>query len=326
MNSFDVFNGDADGLCALVQLRLGHPRPSVRVTGVKRAIALLDRVEATRDDRVTVLDVSLDRNRAGLERLLAAGAWIEYFDHHHAGAVPAHDHLDAHVDTAPDVCTSLLVDRHLSGAQRLWAIVGAFGDNLPEPAARLASACALSAAETAALRRLGEALNYNAYGESIADLRFDPHRLAEWLLDSRDPFAFIGSGDHARVLSEGLADDLALARTVAPIAQSARSSAYLLPDAGWARRVSGVFANQLALADPQRAHAILSVRARGHGYTVSVRAPKARPLGADALCRRFESGGGRSAAAGINHLPEDALDAFLGAFRAHFAAEGGAKD
>ena len=41
MSHWDVFNGDADGLCALQQLRLARPRESRLVTGLKREIALL---------------------------------------------------------------------------------------------------------------------------------------------------------------------------------------------------------------------------------------------------------------------------------------------
>ena len=41
MTHFDVFNGDADGICALVQLRLATPIESVLITGAKREIALL---------------------------------------------------------------------------------------------------------------------------------------------------------------------------------------------------------------------------------------------------------------------------------------------
>ena len=55
---WDVFNGDADGICALLQLRLAEPRNSKLVTGIKRDIALLDRVEAQPDDQVTVLGPS----------------------------------------------------------------------------------------------------------------------------------------------------------------------------------------------------------------------------------------------------------------------------
>ena len=71
MTDFDVFNGDADGLCALAQLRNAQPREAELVTGVKRDINLLERVQAGSGSRVTVLDVSLDKNRQGLERILS---------------------------------------------------------------------------------------------------------------------------------------------------------------------------------------------------------------------------------------------------------------
>ena len=58
MNTIDhcAFNGDADGLCALQQLRLaGELDPQVRlVSGVKRDIELLRRVQAGPGERVTV--------------------------------------------------------------------------------------------------------------------------------------------------------------------------------------------------------------------------------------------------------------------------------
>ena len=42
MARFDVFNGDADGICSLVQLRRADPAPeAVLVTGRKRRIDLL---------------------------------------------------------------------------------------------------------------------------------------------------------------------------------------------------------------------------------------------------------------------------------------------
>jgi hypothetical protein len=70
MRYFDVFNGDADGICALHQIRLAEPAESELVTGVKRDIELLKRVKAGTGDLVTVLDISLDRNRSALLRLL----------------------------------------------------------------------------------------------------------------------------------------------------------------------------------------------------------------------------------------------------------------
>lgn len=82
MAQFDVFNGDADGICALHQLRLAKPIQSTLITGVKRDIALLERVEAKSGDQITVLDVSLDKNHTALEKLLQQGAEVLYFDHH----------------------------------------------------------------------------------------------------------------------------------------------------------------------------------------------------------------------------------------------------
>ena len=46
MANFMVFNGDADGICAAHQLRLAGFAPDTVVTGVKRDIALLERVQA----------------------------------------------------------------------------------------------------------------------------------------------------------------------------------------------------------------------------------------------------------------------------------------
>ena len=83
---WDVFNGDADGICALLQLRLAEPRNSQLVTGT--AAELLDRVDAKADDQVTVLDLSLDKNRVQLKRILDAGADVLYVDHHFAGEIP----------------------------------------------------------------------------------------------------------------------------------------------------------------------------------------------------------------------------------------------
>ena len=119
MTHYDVFNGDADGLCALHQLRLDEPRESVLVTGVKRDIALLARVDAKAGDAATVLDISLASNRPALETLLERGVAVQYFDHHFAGDVPRHPGLRATIDTSPGVCTEILVDRYLEGRQRI---------------------------------------------------------------------------------------------------------------------------------------------------------------------------------------------------------------
>jgi hypothetical protein len=56
----------------------------------------------------------------------------------------------------------------------------------------------------------------------------------------------------------------------------------------------------------------------GGGYLVSVRAPLNNKTGADELCRQFDTGGGRKAAAGINHLVEDQYERFVDLFRQSF--------
>lgn len=318
MAQFDVFNGDADGICALHQLRLAAPCDSELVTGVKRDINLLERVTAGAGDRVTVLDVSLDKNRAGLERLLAAGAEVEYFDHHYAGEIPDHPELRAHIDTSPEVCTALLVNAELEGRFLPWAVVAAFGDNLDAVAQRAAAPLKLEAQQLDTLRHLGVCLNYNSYGVDLDDLFFAPDALYRQLQPYADPFAFIAEGAAFLTLSEGYSDDMARARETRPELDAGDCALFILPDEKWARRVGGVFGNELAQQHPERAHAMLT-RLDGGGFRVSVRAPLATKTGADALCRQFPSGGGRQGAAGINLLPETQYDEFVARFCAVFA-------
>ena len=169
MADFDVFNGDADGICALHQLRLAEPRQAEFVTGVKRKIALLKREQAQAGDRVTALDISLKTNLDAVQRLLAEGAEIEYFDHHQADGMPTHPKLHAHIDTGAEWCTSLLVNRHLGGKHLPWAVTAAFGDNLADAARAAAQPLGLSEAALLELQELGECINYNAYGEALED-------------------------------------------------------------------------------------------------------------------------------------------------------------
>ncbi len=318
MADYDVFNGDADGICALHQLRLAEPRAATLVTGVKRDIALLARVEAGTGDRIAALDISLNKNRDALLRLLDAGAQVTYFDHHQADDIPQHAGLLAHIDTGAEVCTSLIVNRHLAGRYLIWAVVAAFGDNLAQSAYKAASPLGLAEADLELLRELGECLNYNAYGETLDDLYFHPAELYRELHEYADPLAFVREAPAFRVLSEGYAADMARVQALAPAQVSEVGAVYVLPDAPWARRVSGVFGNQLASAAPTLAHAVLTQKPGG--YLVSVRAPLTVKAGADILCSQFESGGGRKGAAGINHLPESELTRFLHLFEETFRA------
>jgi len=310
---FDAFNGDADGICALHQLRLAEPARSTLVTGVKRDIGLLKQIDAQAGDFVLALDIAVEKNAVPLAVLLEKGVKVRWFDHHHPGELPVHPNFQATIDTSADVCTSLLVDRFLEGGHRIWAVTAAFGDNLHESARRAAEPLGLSDAQLDRLRELGECLNYNGYGERLEDLHFHPADLYRSLSAYADPFAFIAEAPEFITLSRGYAADMALAAATQPIEARASGAVFVLPDATWARRVSGVYANDLATANPSRAHALLTRSPRGH-YVVSVRAPLSNQRGADALCRRFETGGGRKAAAGINLLPEARIADFIAAF------------
>lgn len=322
MAYIDVFNGDADGICALVQWRLADPQNARCITGVKRDIALLDRVEAQPGDTLTVLDVSLDKNRAPLQHLLDTGVKVTYIDHHYAGDIPAHPGLTAVINEAPEVCTSLLVNGRLQNRYLAWAITGAYGDNLRSSAERLAQQSdSLDAAALVRLEALGIYLNYNGYGDTLDDLLFSPETLYQQASAYTSPLEFMASRrDTFQQLEEGYRGDMARAEAARALPGSTESAlALVLPDAAWARRVSGVYSNELVHRHPDRAHAVLTEKADG-SYLVSVRAPRNRRLGADLLCRQFETGGGRSAAAGINRLAEQDLQRFMDSFTAQYAA------
>ena len=314
---YDVFNGDADGICALHQLRLAFPRDSKLVTGVKRDIALLKQVEGTRGDTITVLDISMDKNRDALLKLLEDGVSIDYFDHHFSGEIPDNPSLMAQIDTASDVCTGLLVNNHLQGKYRPWAVVAAFGDNLFESAIAAARPLDYDEEQLRQLEVLGTLLNYNGYGSAIDDLYFHPEALYRKVQPYESPFDFISNDDAFVTLNQGYENDMRHAVETRPHIETGCCALLIMPDAAWARRVSGVYSNQLARDNPDRAHALLT-EISGNDYQVSVRAPLNNKTGADELCRQFDTGGGRKAAAGINKLPQSDLESFTAAFQKQF--------
>lgn len=318
MSHYDVFNGDADGLCALQQLRLLQPIEEAQlVTGVKRDIALLQQVAASTGDTITVLDISLDKNREALQSALAAGASVDYFDHHFAGEIPQHPKLTTHIDTSPETCTSLLVNDYLQGAQLAWAVAGAYGDNFHDAARTAAAPLGLDAQQLEALCELGTLLNYNGYGSELADLFFHPRDLALKMRPFSDPFKFIAEEPAYQILRQGYGDDMARVEALQPELEQEGMALYIMPDAPWSRRVSGVYGNLLARNHPQRAHAILTALEDG-AFRVSIRAPLTTRTGADTLCREFPTGGGRAAAAGINLLEATDYDHFVERFGHYF--------
>ena len=316
--AYDVFNGDADGICALHQLRLAHPSDAVLVTGVKRDVSLLKKVPCRNNIDAVVLDVSVDANADALRDMIDTGAHVTYFDHHSAQQAFKHPQLQLIWDDAPNVCTSILVDRYLQGQFRPWAVTAAFGDNLPMIGHELASDLGLKEGATRALAELGLMLNYNAYGESVDDLHIAPCALYRAVHRFADPFDFIDAAPEYRVLCGGYLEDAARMDDLRPSWQSEIGAVYILPSTPWARRISGIFANQLVSPGCTRSYAVLTEMPNG-AYVVSVRSGQPDRYSANGLCARFPTGGGRKAAAGINCLPAGELDNFIQSFSEYFA-------
>ena len=316
---YDIFNGDADGIFALHQYRLMHPQPDVkRITGVKRDIKLLTQVEDVQNCNLTIFDISLDSNRLPLTKILAAQNNVLYFDHHFAGEIPETPPLTTCIDPSAETCTSMIVNEYLKHAYPLWAICGAYGDNLNKSAQDIEATLDLSEDQGKALMELGELFNYNGYGADLSDLHFNPEELYLAIQPFDNPFDFIKNAPQLQRLRDGYANDMALAMKQNPLASPGKNRVYIFPDKRWARRVSGVFSNLKAREQQHSAHAIIT-ESSDKTLRISVRAPLTDRRDADTLCKSFRTGGGRAAAAGINTLPAESLDTFLQAFHSTFS-------
>ena len=300
--NYDIFNGDADGIIALLQLQLAYPTDSIKVTGVKRDIQLLKRVNAAPGDCIRVLDISMDKNKDALIKALNDGASVLYFDHHKTGEIPSHDNLTIHVDTEPNTCTSLIVSAQLNHQYHTWAIAAAYGDNLIARADDEANRLGLSDSQKEKLRTLGTVINYNGYGEAISDLHIHPADLFDTLLKYPCPFAVINEPNSIyHQLLKAYEAEIQSAQNASVLHECSVVKVVLLDNAPWSRRISGVYGNELANLSPEKAHLILTHKTNDT-YVVSLRAPLNNKQGAGEICSQFETGGGREAAGGINQL------------------------
>ncbi|PAY00651.1 acetyltransferase [Pseudoalteromonas sp. HM-SA03] len=308
---YDIFNGDADGIIALLQLQLANPVDSIKITGVKRDIELMKKITPKAGDNIRVLDVSMEKNKPDLYHALSVGARVMYVDHHRAGTIPEHCNLFAHINLDPDVCTSLIVSDILNRRFHLWAITAAYGDNLIGKANREADVLGLTEQEKSKLKALGTYINYNGYGSEITDLHFHPVALFNALLPYTSPFELIADKQSVYYqLERAYKADMLSAESAQVLHECHFTKVILLDDKAWSRRVSGVLGNELANKTPHKAHAVITYNNKG-SYTVSVRAPLSNKQGAAHVCSQFTTGGGREAAAGINELKAEQLDLFI---------------
>ena len=307
MTHYDVFNGDADGLCAMVQMRLENPRNSTIKTGVKRDIRLLENLELIEGDSILAMDISLARNHDLVLDALGKGVEITWIDHHLPGENIKSDFLTTHIDLTADVCTSVIVDILLEGRQRAWAAVAAFGDSMSKTGTRLCEQCEMMN-ELESLKRLGRLLNYNSYGRNIEDLLIRPEKLFKSLLNAVDPMTFIKSNDYD-LLSKGYDSDYGKARDC--LSTSKGNDMIILPNEAWAFRISGTLAHLIAEEEPNIPH-IIAIELENDALLISLRAPANDPTGAGELCSRF-GGGGRAAAGGVDLLPKKNSADFINA-------------
>lgn len=277
-----AYNGDADGICSMVQWGLVHGVDGNRVTGVKRDIELLDRINPSKGDEVIVMDISMARNHSMAQKFAQNGANITWFDHHLAGENI--ESISAHIDTSDNVCTARIVEQHL-GVESSWAQVALHGDGLSKHSS------------IPEYKELGELLNYNGYGADLTDLHFHPDDLMMLCLESKTPEQFMLSTAFVK-LKEGFDSDMSNADSIVE-----KDGFFLLPNEAWARRVVGVMAHRIN--EKGTGPHVIAID-KGSTFQVSIRGKN----GIGELCAMF-GGGGRATAGGIDNLPKAEITALM---------------
>ena len=277
-----AYNGDADGICSMVQWGLVHGIEGTRITGVKRDIELLERVHPSGEDDIVVMDVSLARNHERASELVSKGYSVTWFDHHLEGE-PI-ESLNSYIDTSSNVCTAKIVENFL-GLESDWAQVALHGDGLSRSSTK------------PELKELGELLNYNGYGADLSDLHFHPDELMLLCLQAGTPQEFMKTESFFK-LREGFESDISRANKI-----EKNDGYYLLPNEAWARRVVGVMAHRIN--ESSEGPHVIAID-KGDNVQISVRGRS----GIGELCAKF-NGGGRATAGGIDSLPKSEIRALM---------------
>lgn len=307
-----IFNGDADGIIATRIFARIDDRKGRFITGVKRDISLLNQIAHLKHLSICVFDISIEKNLEALEKLLENNCLIKWFDHHISNDIPIHKNFQPVINTDANVNTTWLVSNHQT-TFTTWTVAGLFGDNMVETAFKIGKKIGLNSKQIALLKEFGELLNYNAYGEKVADLFFPPVEILKRSYDFADIFDFIDQTEFYKILFEGRAKDLRKAGAAEVIAEGV----IRFPDEAWAKRVVGDYANGLSKIEPDLAHAVL-VENKASDFVVSVRCAMNEEKNVAAFCGQFPTGGGRMKAGGINKLPQEELGAFVSAFHQYF--------
>jgi hypothetical protein len=311
-----LFNGDADGILSQHMLWLSGIRPSLRLTGMKREISLLERLPPSFRGDAHVLDISLKTNAEAARSFLSReGGSLTWYDHHESVDLPEQPRLKTHIHPTSGQCTALIVNGVLGHAFDLWAAAAAFGDNVTASAEAILRKHGLSQTDRDALAELGEWLNYNAYGEP-EDAFLSPLEFAHRLEGYANPLVFFRESGLFPGLAQQIQDDERHCLALEPWQRRTLASVYRVPDTAWARRFGATWMNRLVRQNPDQGFAIFQARRKG-GYLVSLRAPQKGPLStwnAAQFAGQYPTGGGRVQAAGINALPEDMLESCATAF------------
>jgi len=302
----DVCNGDADGLCSVLQWRLHDTRESTILTLLNNETSLAGRVHTRPGDEFLICDVPLEPNRSTLKKLLDGGARVQYVNHQFTDDVPWHPQFQATVDSSENACSSLIVDRLLHGKYREWALVGTYGKRLTLVADQLATDMGLLGNDKIRLRELGELISYNACVANVKDACIEPAALYDRLSRYPQPMDFLKSESLICEIDAVRREDIYRASELTPYWQDVDASVYVLPDTPWAHRIASGLDQRIAADDPTRAHAFLRPVENGH-FDVKVRAARS----AAAAIR-----GERPCAWVVEHLPQGEIDHFIRAFSA----------
>lgn len=152
-----------------------------------------------------------------------------------------------------------MINKHISGRYVHWAIAGAFGDNLSAQAEVLALGCDLQVEQIEFLKELGVLINYNGYGVTLSDLHIKPEELFVQLMQYESPFDLLADMNSSYyLLKQGYESDASNLETLEASYTTLSAGVYVLPCETWARRICGIFGNQLANQSPGKAHAVLT--------------------------------------------------------------------